>query len=196
MRLIGFAALIVVASSLACKSPTVDDIYAVLPPSGSQVPAFRYPMLDGTTVTPGSLNGSPAVIALWSTTCSASRLALKSIAALQASYASTGVHVVILANDRDSAVVASVFARNGIQTPAALAAGTLADTFTHGQSLLPWRKTFPLPTFLLLDGTGRVVYRQFGIERDSASRLVSIRAKLDSLVANPIQRRVGAARAE
>jgi hypothetical protein len=192
MRVVRFAALIVASGALACKPPTVDDIYAVLPPIGSQVPAFRYPMLDGTTVTPESLKGSPAVIALWSTTCSASLLALKSIAALQANYAPSGVHVVILANDRDSAVVASLFARNGIQTPAALAAGGLADTFTHGQSLLPWRKTFPLPTFLLLDGTGHVVYRQFGIERDSASRLVSLRARLDSLVANPIERRLGA----
>ena len=187
MRLLLAAVFLLSSGAVGCR-PTADEIYAVLPPIGSQVPAFSYATISGTTVTPESLSGRPTVIAFWSTTCTASLMALKSIAALQVAYAPRGANVVILADDRDSAVVASLFSRLGVQTPAALGAGTLEATFSHGQSVLPWKKTFPFPTFLVLDVTGKVVYRQFGIERDSASRLERVRARLDSLLANPTKR--------
>jgi hypothetical protein len=65
------------------------------------------------------------------------------------------------------------------------------DTFTHGQSPLPWRKAFALPTFLVLNAEGRVIYRQIGIEQDTSWQLASVRARLDSLPKNAPSR-VGA----
>lgn len=194
MRILRFAAPAAAAAAvlavLGCVS-NVDDPYTVLPAIGSQVPSFRYTALDSRVVTPESLLGRPTVIVLWSTTCPASRAALASIAALDAAYVPRGAHVVILANDSDSADVASALAATGAHVPAALGAGTLRDTFTHGQSALPWRKTFPLPTFLVLDAAGKIAYRQAGIELDPAKRLEYIRTKLDSLLARPAPGRVG-----
>jgi thiol-disulfide isomerase/thioredoxin len=184
MRLLRFAGLIVSFALFGCK-PTPNDIYNALPSLGGPVPAFHYVALDGSVLTSASLLGKPTVIALWSTTCSASRLALASIAALNAEYAGRGVRVVILADDRDSATVAATLARVREPLFVALAANSLMDTFTHGQSVLPWRKAFALPTFLVLNAGGKIVYRQIGIEQDSSQRLARVRGRLDSLTLRP-----------
>jgi hypothetical protein len=190
MRLPVFAAAAATFAVIGCHATASDD-YAALPAVGSQVPVFRYAEFDGSTVTPESLRGRPALLALWATTCSASRLALTSLAKLHGAYALRGAHVMILADDHDSAAVATVFLRAGVHTPVALGAGTLMDAFTHGQSILPWRKAFALPTFLVLDATGRVVYRQIGIEQDARNQLARVRYVLDSLLASPTPGRVG-----
>lgn len=184
MRFVRFARLTVSFALLGCK-PTPNDIYNALPNLGSSVPAFDYVALDGSALTPASLLGKPTVIALWSTTCSASRLALASIAAFNAEYATRGVNVVILADDRDAAAVVAALAHARERPPVALAANSLMNTFTHGQSLLPWRKAFALPTFLVLDAGGKIVYRQIGIEQDASQRLARVRGHIDSLVSRP-----------
>lgn len=71
-----------------------------------------------------------------------------------------------------------------VTAPIALAGETLMATFTRDQSVLPWRKTFALPTFLVLDADGRVAYRQIGVEQDAARRLARVRAAVDSLLAS------------
>ena len=88
----------------------------------------------------------------------------------------------ILADDQDRADVVTAFARARVHVSVALANHTLMDTFTHAQSPLPWRNAFALPTFMVLDATRRVVYRQIGIEQDATQQLARVRAQLDSLV--------------
>lgn len=184
MRLARFTRLAASLALLGCK-PTPNDIYEALPAVGNLVPPFRYVALDGSVLTPESLRGKPTVIALWSTTCSASRLALASIAALNTAYAARGARVVILADDRDAAAVGATLAQTREPVLVALAANSLMDTFTHGQSRLPWRKAFALPTFLVLDPAGKVVYRQIGIEQDASQRLARVRTQVDSLLSQP-----------
>ncbi len=179
--LAALAATVVVAG---CK-PTSDDIYAALPAQGDPVPVFRYAALDGAVMTPTALRGRPAVVALWSSTCSASRLALEAIGAVHAAYEPSGVRVLVLADDADRAQVEPLLTRAGVRAPVALTNKTLIDTFTHGQSVLPWRKAFALPTFLVLDAQGNVVYRQIGIEEDPSQQLRRVRAQLDSLLGAP-----------
>ena len=175
-------AVSVALSALACK-PNSDDFYDALPAVGTSVPAFRYATTGGAMLDPAALRGRPAVIALWASTCSASRLALESLGALHREYASRGAAVIILAEDHKRAAVDSLMAAAHATAPVALAGETLMATFTHDQSVLPWRKAFALPTFLVLDADGRVVYRQIGVEQDAAHRLTRVRAAMDSLLA-------------
>lgn len=191
MRLRRLAISTAILAVMGCTA-TITDNYAALPPIGSEVPSFRYTTFDHVVLTPESIRGRPTVIALWATTCSASRLAITSLTALQMAYAPLGADVVILADDRDSVAVASLFARSGVQPIIALGAGTLMGTFTHGQSPLPWRKALALPTFLVLDAMGRVVYRQIGIEQSAAQQLGRVRSTLDSLLAHPLPSHVSA----
>lgn len=179
------APLLAAALLAAGCTPTVDDVYAALPAEGAPVPAFRYAALDGAVLDPAALRGRPAVVALWSSSCSASRRALEAIGAAHAAYAPRGAGVVLLADDGDRARVEPLLARSGGRVPVALTGETLMDTFTHGQSILPWRKAFALPTFLVLDTQGRVVYRQIGIEAEPSQQLGRVRAHLDSLLAAP-----------
>lgn len=181
MRLARFVAPCVALVLLGCK-PTIEDTYNALPAVGTTIPDFHYATVDGTVLTSASLRGRAAVVALWATTCSASRLALASLGALEREYTPRGARVVILADDQDQAAVVAALARTGVQMPVALGGHTLMDTFTHAQSALPWRKAFALPTFLVLDADGRVVYRQIGIELDASRQLARVRARLDSLV--------------
>ena len=171
----------VALSALACK-PNSEDMYAALPAVGAPVPAFRYATTDGAMLDPAALRGRPAVVALWASTCSASRLALESLGALHREYASRKAAVVILADDHERAAVDSLMAAVRATAPVALAGETLMATFTHDQSVLPWRKAFALPTFLVLDAEGRVVYRQIGVEQDATHRLARVRAVMDSLL--------------
>jgi len=174
-------AVTVALSALACK-PNSDDFYAALPAVGTSVPAFRYATAEGAILDPAALRGRPAVVALWASTCSASRLALESLGALHREYASRKAAVVILADDHERAAVDSLMAAVRATAPVALAGETLMATFTHDQSVLPWRKAFALPTFLVLDAEGRVVYRQIGVEQDATHRLARVRAVMDSLL--------------
>ena len=180
-----------VLAAPGCR-PSGDDIYAALPAAGSAVPAFRYTALDGSPLSPVALRGEPAVVALWASDCSASRRALAALGALHAEYAPRGARIVILADDRERAAVDSLLRRAGVQTPVALTGGTLMNTFTHGQSALPWRKAFALPTFLVLDAAGRVAYRQIGIELEPHAQLGGVRAQLDSLLAGTRRAAAGA----
>jgi thiol-disulfide isomerase/thioredoxin len=171
---------------LGCN-PTANDIYEALPSIGSALPGFRYVALDGSVLTPASLLGKPTVIALWSTTCPSSRLALASIASLDAEYAARGARVVILADDRDAATVAATIGHVREPKFVALAANTLIGTFfAQHQSMLPWRKAFAFPTFLVLDTTGRIVYKQIGVERDASQRLAGVRGQVDTLLSRPV----------
>lgn len=183
MRLNQLAVLCVVVMLAGCKR-SYDDNYVVLPAVGTAAPAFRYATLAGGILTDESLRGTPSVVALWSSKCSVSRLALASLGALDADYAGRA-RVVILADDADRSAVAPLVAQAGVRAPVALAAGTLMQTFTHDQSALPWRKAFGLPTFLVFDRAGHVVHRQVGIEPDQKHRMETVRALLDSLLSHP-----------
>jgi peroxiredoxin len=181
MRFARFACLAASLALLGCK-PSINDWYNALPSVGSTLPAFRYVALDGAVVTPESLRGEPAVIALWSTTCSASQIALSSIEALHTALAARGARVVILANDRDATVVRTAIGQAAESTPAAIAANSLQSTFTQRHPMQSSLWTIPLPTFFVIDAAGEIVYRQIGIEQNASERLVNVRAQVDSLL--------------
>ncbi len=158
-----------------------DAALQTLPAVGSAVPPFSYPGLFADTVTSASLHNQPAVVAFWSSTCPASREALAAIQSLAAAYAGRGVRVVLLADDADAMTLPSTLQGVG-DLRVGVAAGTLRATFSQTH-LGPWRRALPLPSFLVVNGDGRIVYRWVGIERAVEHRLSFVRAQLDTLLA-------------
>ncbi|MEO8622161.1 MAG: TlpA disulfide reductase family protein [bacterium] len=149
--------------------------YLALPRVGTLLPDFHYETVDGGMLTPNSLEGAPAVLALWSTWCGASRALLGDIEALRAEYASRGVRVVILAMDslpdlrayRDSV---------GVRTEmvAAVDLSTRFDFSASAPERDSLRVAFALPAFVVVDRHGRVVMR------DGGPAFREIRAALES----------------
>src|SRR5690606_30023005 len=87
--LIGSAIVIAVGFMVADSERR--DYHERLPPVGTAVPGFDLPMIGEGRLTAAGLRGQPAVLALWSTDCSASRLALEGLAAVQETYAAQGM---------------------------------------------------------------------------------------------------------
>ncbi|MGE0438991.1 MAG: TlpA family protein disulfide reductase [Gemmatimonadales bacterium] len=153
--------------------------YDRLPPEGARLPPFEFPSLDGTTLTSSALTGRPVVLALWSTTCGASRQALAAILTLRAEYEPRGIDVILVADDRDPSTVTDVLSSVEGQVPTVLASGAIARVF--GQtSRWPWQG-LALPSFLVLDANGVVRRRVVGVEADSTKRLDRVRHAVDAL---------------
>lgn len=182
-------ALIGICFAIGCSSGP-EAWYAALPPEGAPIPAFTFRSLSEGRVSDQTVRGAPTVIALWASYCPASREAVQAMEQLRIAYASHGVHVLVLADDSSAAPVRRLLDSAAVHFPVALARGQLEATFSP-HALLPWRRTFALPSFLVLDPAGRVVHRAVGITREPAERLESVRNKLDSLLSAD-DRRLGA----
>ncbi len=163
-------------TTAAC-SGGLEGARETLPAIGSMLPAFSYAGLDSGTVASASLRGSPSVIALWSSTCPASREALSAIVALHTALAADGLRVVLLTNDTTVAALTAMRADFGA-VPVAFAAGALQEVFSHTR-LGPWRRALGMPAFLVLDRASIVRYRQVGIEQSPADRLVELRRQVE-----------------
>lgn len=161
--------------------------YAALPAPGAPVPEFALPALAGDSVRSAALRGAPTVLALWSTDCGASRLALQAIGRLHDRYATQGVHVVLLADDDDPVRLRTILDSARIALPTAWAAGTLRRRFDRSRQATErtqYRVAFALPSFLVLDGEGAVVARTAGVEWEEP-RLRGLRQVVDSMLAIP-----------
>lgn len=152
-----------------------------LPAVGATVPAFNLPTLAGGRVSPARLAGSPVVLALWSTDCSASRLALQGLEAVQRDYASKGVRVLVVADDSDAEHLRAFMDSAGVSLPVAYASGELHNLFDPDRRL--WQKSFGLPSWLVLDAQGRIAERTLGVplaEADAEQvRLANVRDAID-----------------
>jgi len=169
-------------TAVAC-SGGIDGARATLPALGSRAPAFAYPRTDAGTLGSTELLGAPAVLALWSSTCSASLEALSAIVALQAELAPLGVKVILLADDAELGTLAHLQSTFGA-LPVGHAAGKLKDVWSQTH-LGPWRRGLGLPSFLVLDRASTVRYTQVGIEQARDARLAALRRQVDLVIAEP-----------
>ncbi len=165
--------LLLLLATLGCQR-SMQEAEAALPAVGAVLPSFSLNLLDDRRITQVDLLGEPGVIALWSTTCGASRAALAGIAALHRDYADRGLHVLVLADDSSADVVRAVLDSAGLDVPVALAAGQLDALFATSKRW-PWQKGVALPSFLVVDGSGVVRRRVVGVERDPAARMRRVR---------------------
>jgi peroxiredoxin len=154
---------------------------AVLPAEGTPLPAFTLEQLDGTSVSNADLLGKPSVVALWSSTCGASMMALTGIASLQDELGARGLRVLILADDASAQAVQLILDSAGIRVPVALALGKLDSLFAPSRRW-PWQQGVALPSFLVVDCAGIVRQRAVGIEQDPAFRMQRVRQALATLI--------------
>jgi peroxiredoxin len=152
-----------------------------LPAVGSALPAFSLMQLDGRPVRAADLQGQPSVVALWSSTCGASRAALAGIAAVHREYAARGLRVLVLADDASADAVRAVLDSAGLDIPLALASGQLDQLFAPSKRW-PWQKGVALPAFLVVDATGVVRRRVIGIEQDPAMRMQRVRRAVSEMI--------------
>lgn len=184
-RFILIGSAFVIAVSLMVDDSKRRNYHDRLPPPGSAVPDFDLPMIGGGRLTAASLRGHLRVLALWSTDCSASRLALVGLAAVQETYAAQGLSIAILADDEDAQLLESFMNRAGVNLPVAYAAGKLRALFDTTRR--PWQKSFPLPSYLVLDAAGRVVAVEMGVPLKDVQtgdvQLEHLRAAIDRTLA-------------
>ena len=166
------------ASLFGCSERPLGDR---LPDVGRPVPSFDLPALDGSRITSTSIAGTPVLLALWSSDCGASRLALQALASIEKDYAARGVRVIVLADDEDPNKLRTFLETAKVRLPVAYASGQLDDIFDGERHA--WEKTFALPSFLILDEKARVAARDVGVPLEevqkNAVRLESVRASLD-----------------
>lgn len=174
-------ALIPMLLSLVGCQRGLQDAYDVLPAEGHPLPHFALEQLDGRRVTTADLLGQPVVLALWSSTCGASRKALAGIAALQTEYAARGLRVLVLADDASAPAVQRVLDSAGVRVPLALAAGQITPLFAPTKRW-PWQQGVALPSFLVVDRGGIVRQRVVGVEADPAKRMQRVRRALSKLM--------------
>ena len=175
-----FAILTLLVNLFGCSGRTPGER---LPEVGQRVPSFDLPAPDGSRITSTSIAGKPVLLALWSSNCPASRLALQALAAIDQDYAARGVRVVVLADDEDPQRLRSVMASAKVKLPVAYASGRLDEIFHADRRV--WDKVVALPSFLILDEKGRVAAKDFGVPLEeaqkSAVRLQSVRDSLDRI---------------
>jgi peroxiredoxin len=158
-----------------------------LPSLGTPLPHFLFSTVHDTSVSSASLLGAPAVVVIWSTTCSASLQALAGVERLFADYSARGVRVLIVADDAPQRIRAFTDSAR-LEVPVATANGH-AFRLADPSARLLFTATMALPSFLVTDSRGRLVLRTVGVAQHGSSVVDHpfgvIRAALDSLLRAP-----------
>ncbi|HVS14638.1 MAG TPA: TlpA disulfide reductase family protein [Thermoanaerobaculia bacterium] len=124
---------------------------------------FRLPTLDGRTLGPADYRGQVVVLDFWTTWCGPCRAQSKILAGLQQEYAGRGLVVLGVNLAEPDEVVESFLAEQPAEWP------TLLD---RDGSLSLQAEVFGLPTMVILDRSGSVVYRGSGLTGARALRAV------------------------
>lgn len=166
-----------IAKAQVSRTPNRDPRPAVPAPDATwmyepfPVPDFSAVDLAGTTHTPKSLAGRPALLVFWQSDAATARAAVEGLAAQRASLDRAGITPLAIALDPAEAG-ARVKAAAPAGLPVVHATRELAYTWAivH-RHLFMNRQAMPLPTALLLDDGGRIVrtYR----DRLDVARIVS-----------------------
>jgi thiol-disulfide isomerase/thioredoxin len=142
--------------------------------AGKPAPALSLPLLGGGKA---SLpQGKVTVVDFWATWCAPCRSSMPRLQSLWAEYRQKGLELYSVdtddpAPDRD-AQVRAFLSSNGLSFPVALDDGTASEAFRVGS----------LPTMLLLDRSGRVVWSHVGTF--TAPRERDLRAAVERALSN------------
>ncbi len=143
-------------TSTAEESKTVDV--------GSQMPAYAAPYLDGKTFDIKEQRGKVVFLNLWATWCGPCRFEIPELQKLHDSHAARGFAVVgVSVDEGDVKVVSDFVAEQKMTYPVVHdVAGNLAVLLD----------TSILPTSLIVDRKGRVVWKKLGIVTSTDAEMV------------------------
>jgi peroxiredoxin len=141
-----FALVAIVATAVA----------VLLPSHGIRTaPETALSLLDGRTVTLGELRGRPLLLAFWSPTCAPCVEELPDLIALYRELAPRGLELVAVAMPYDPPLAVQTFVRaHEVPYPVALDVDGRVARAVDGVKVIP--------TTLLIDPKGQVVYREAG----------------------------------
>lgn len=150
------------ASPAGGGAPAAATIPSAAPPAaggpvelGSAFPAYSVPSLDGGRFDLSAERGNVVMLNLWATWCGPCRQEIPDLQALHDRYAARRFKVVGVSLDEESADVVRKFAAEHRMTyPIAL------DPEGRASVIL---ETSVLPTTVLVDREGRVVWKKYGV---------------------------------
>lgn len=158
------------AFALLASCTDSDEPWAYLPVQGQPLPGFNLPVLGGGRVSAPSLRGAPTVVMFWSTKCRYSRATLRPLAKLQNDYRGSGVRVLVISDDADTARIRTSIERAGVELPVAYASGRIQALFhpirnpfgRHYEAIVHGVR-FAMPSFVLVRADGTVAARTAGV---------------------------------
>lgn len=149
------------ASKTAKEEPA--DLSSARTDVGDPMPPYSAKYLDGKPLTLAGEKGSVVFLNVWATWCGPCRFETPELQSLQTQYAAKGLKVIgISVDEGDTDAVKTFVAEQKITYPIAVdPEGRIANLV----------QTTVLPTSLLIDRTGKIVWRQIGAIMPNDARL-------------------------
>src|SRR5205823_2562109 len=164
-------------SSTSTASPAINaepEAASARTDVGDSMPAYTAKYLDGKPLNLASEKGNVIFLNVWATWCGPCRFETPELQALQNQYATKGLKVIgVSVDEGETEAVKTFVAEQKITYPIAL------DPEGRIANLL---QTTVLPTSLLLDRNGKIVWRQIGAIMPNDSKL---KAAVEKAVAEP-----------
>ena len=156
-----------VASKSLPSSKTVKeepaDLSSARTDVGDPMPPYSAKYLDGKAMTMAAEKGNVVFLNVWATWCGPCRFETPELQALQTQYAAKGLKVIgVSVDEGDTEAVKTFVAEQKITYPIAVdPEGRIANLV----------QTTVLPTSLLIDRAGKIVWRQIGAIMPNDARL-------------------------
>jgi len=140
------------SSKTAKEEPA--DLSSARTDVGDPMPPYSAKYLDGKAMTMAAEKGNVVFLNVWATWCGPCRFETPELQALQTQYAAKGLKVIgVSVDEGDTEAVKTFVAEQKITYPIAVdPEGRIANLV----------QTTVLPTSLLIDRTGKIVWRQIG----------------------------------
>lgn len=142
------------AKSLPHASATAAEPESARTDVGDPMPAYAATFLDGKPLSLAGEKGNVVFLNVWATWCGPCRFETPELQALQNQYAASGLKVIgVSVDEGDDGAVKTFVAEQKITYPIALDPEGRITTLVQ---------TTVLPTSLLIDRNGKIVWRQIG----------------------------------
>ena len=150
-------------SPAAAKEPPAAELASVRTDVGDPMPPYTAKYLDGKPLNLASEKGNVVFLNVWATWCGPCRFETPELQALQNQYAAKGLKVIgVSVDEGETSAVKTFVTEQKITYPIAV------DPEGRIANLL---QTTVLPTSLLLDRNGKIVWRQIGAIMPNDSKL-------------------------